>query len=134
MTAQEIAVYLRVLASSGGAEINSGGCEGEDSDVLRVAATLLEKQDAEIKVVEAARAELQRRLDDAEARVLPGALLWLRREPEGHFTLLLEGTGTSRRALGLVENQSDVPELIQDRGRLIATTVCISEEQGRVKP
>jgi hypothetical protein len=30
---------------------------------------------------------------------------WLRREPEGHFTLLLEGPGTPRRVLGFVDHE-----------------------------
>ena len=33
--------------------------------------------------------------------------LWLRQEPEGHFTLLLECLGTPRHALGLVHLTSD---------------------------
>ena len=36
-----------------------------------------------------------------------GAMLFLRRELEGHYTLLLEGPGTERRALGFVRDDPE---------------------------
>ncbi|MFA4974860.1 MAG: hypothetical protein WC683_19840 [bacterium] len=79
--------------------------DAEDVVLLEAAADALEK------ALECPGALCEKRLV-SQAPTPQGAVLFLRRELEGHYTLLLEGPGTPRRALGLV---MDDPEECEGR-------------------
>lgn len=82
---------------------------------------------------------LVRQQQQTAAPSLCGVLLHLRREPEGHFTLLLECPGAKRRALGLVRanvagapEEDDVGEIVERFHGTVRHAVVIAwQEKGK---
>jgi DNA-binding MarR family transcriptional regulator len=79
----------------------------------------------------------------AWSMTVPNAIsLWLRLEPEGHYTLLVEGPGTPRRALGIVEaDAADVPanvvsigEVLSGHAVKVALALVDAFEEGHEQP
>jgi len=93
--------------------------DAEDVVLLEAAADALETLEAQLKTA--------LKPPPPAAPTPQGAMLWLRRELEGHYTLLLEGPGTPRRALGFVMDDVEEYEGHVNFGNIepVIETACI---------
>jgi hypothetical protein len=99
MNTKELITRLR---TAGGKLVDDGTQEVSIWTLMREAADALEQ------ALKCSGALCEKRLVTGAATaptplVEPRVSLWLRREPEGHFTLLLEGPGRPCRAVGMVD-------------------------------